>query len=75
MILHPELAVSATRSEDGFSTFLGPRDRHAVAIPFRKRKTDNPKGCISLKRAAYEDLADSVLSSRGWIFQERILPW
>lgn len=72
---HAELAISALRSEDGYSGFLGPRLGQAVKIPFQKRNYEEAQGCISLRLGIHSfEVEYGALNRRGWIFQERILP-
>jgi hypothetical protein len=72
---HAELAISALRSEDGYSGFLGSRRGQAVVIPFRKTNQEKAQGCISLRLGTSSfELEYGALNRRGWIFQERILP-
>lgn len=72
---HAEIAISALRSEDGSSGFLGPRYEESVAIPFRKTAKKKIEGSILLRLGVSSfELEYGALNRRGWIFQERILP-
>ena len=63
---HAEVVVSALRSDDGYSGFLGPRIPHIVAHPFQTTGQEKTQGCIFFRlSASSSELERGPLNQRG----------